>query len=215
MNYAWGLTEVDSQKLDQRRYIAHSLLSWGLSFLMIFFSGSAASISCGVEQSTLVCFARVQISPKNCSRKSVFLGQRPTHSLALWPCRAGQSTLVSWGRAKSPDRDFRAAAGSCCNAQPPNLHTLTFPPPCLAAAQCTCPDPLFFNKVVEIWLFSMKTNTFVRQSRTHLLKWLLNLHKPVTCLINYTKVLPLWRKWKSQPKTYKSFTKLINYRPDW
>ena len=168
-----------------------------------------------VEQSTLVsiCKAHSGVFTEKC-----FLGQPPIlfTTLAV-SCTAStsqpikrtveksraeqqQSTLVSWGRAKSPDRDFRAAPGSCCNAQPPNLHTLTFPPPCLAAAQCTCPDPLFFNKVVEIWLFSMKTNTFVRQSRTHLLKWLLNLHKPVTCLINYTKVLPLWRKWKSQQK---------------
>ena len=73
------------------------------SFLMIFFWGSAL-ISCSAEQSTLVSVdpSALQISLLfNCSRKSVFLGSAPQHSLALWPCRASraQSSLVSWGRA--------------------------------------------------------------------------------------------------------------------
>ena len=168
-----------------------------------------------VEQSTLVsiCKAHSAVFTEKC-----FLGQPPIlfttlavsctastsgplkHTVEKSRAEQQQSTLVSWGRAKSPDRDFRAAAGSCCNAQPPNLHTLTFPPPCLAAAQCSMPRPTFpAHSGGNMTVFNENQHFCAAISATSL-KWLLNLHKPVTCLINYTKVLPLWRKWKSQQK---------------
>ena len=82
---------------------------------------------CFLGQRPLALFSTLAVSCKPSAEFIGFLGPcKPCKRTAGKSC-AKQSTLVSSsGRAKSPDRDFRAAPGSYCHAQPPNLHTLTF-----------------------------------------------------------------------------------------
>ena len=119
------------------------------------------------------------------AEKYDFLGHcPPPHTLLSMSCTA-QSTFWFPPRAvqNPPDQDFRAAAGSC-NAQTPNLHTLTFS----LSAQYR---PTFVNSKTTLFSENLtifnKNQHFCEPILATSLKRLLNLHKPVTCPINYAK----------------------------